>query len=323
MQKGCPKCGRMIDAELKSCPFCHYDFKEINGFFRRIDTEKFLEEDKYSGFIKRLVAGLFDVDTALIITIIITYLLSLFTNITFLTLYVSIPLFLIIYILLNALPERTNWHGSLGKHIVNIEVVDEYENPLTFSKALLRNIIKIINILTLGVGFLMCATPPKKQTLADKISKTYSLNKINFKQEKNLGFADNGRRIAAFIIDCIIISIIIFIIYFLGDLAVKNLKFLPKIIVDSEKMIELILSSVIGLFYFPMYESTKGKSYGKKKMQLRVVTEDEKSLHFPLAFIREIFILIDIVTLGFLLPLSSKKRQTVKDKLTKTVVIYD
>ena len=323
MQKGCPKCGRMIDANLKQCPFCHYDFKEINGFFRRIDAEKFLEEDKYAGFVKRIVAGLIDIYIPLIITYLITLLLGLFTNITIMTLYVSIPIFIVLYLFLNATLERSSWHGSIGKRLVRIEVVDEYENPVTFGKAFVGNIAKILNVISFGVGILMCATPPKKQTLGDKVAKTYVLNKINFKQEKNLGFADIGRRFAAFVIDLLIIGVIIFLIFYLGDLAVKNLSFLPEFIVKSEKTIEIILSSVVGLFYFPMYESTKGKSYGKRKMQIKIVTEKEESLHFPLAFVREFLLIFDILTLGFLLPLSNRKRQTLKDMITKTVVIYD
>lgn len=323
MQKGCPKCGRMIDANLKSCPYCHYDFKEINGFFRRIDAEKFLEEDKYAGFIRRIVAGMVDIDISILITYLLVLFIGLFTNITIMTLYVSIPIFIVIYIFLNATLERSNWHGSIGKYLVRIEVVDEYENPITFGKALVRNLAKILNILSFGIGILMCATPPTKQTLADKVVKTYALNRINFKQEKNLGFADVGRRFTAFMIDAIIITALIFAVYYLGDLAVKNLSFLPKFIVESEKMIELILSSVIALFYFPMYESTKGQSFGKRQMQIKVITEKEESLHFPLAFVREFLLILDIATLGFLLPLSNRKKQTLKDMITKTVVIYD
>ena len=69
MQKGCPKCGRMIEANLKICPYCKYDFKEINSFFKKISDEKFVQDEKYAGLIKRLVAGLFDI----FITAVFTY----------------------------------------------------------------------------------------------------------------------------------------------------------------------------------------------------------------------------------------------------------
>ena len=36
MNKGCPKCGRTIDRDYKLCPYCNYDFKEIDTFFKNI-----------------------------------------------------------------------------------------------------------------------------------------------------------------------------------------------------------------------------------------------------------------------------------------------
>ena len=68
MQKGCPKCGRMIDENSKTCPYCNYNFGEIDSFFRRVDDEKYLENEKFAGFTKRLVAGLFDMFVVLIFT---------------------------------------------------------------------------------------------------------------------------------------------------------------------------------------------------------------------------------------------------------------
>ena len=68
MQKGCPKCGRMINGNLKVCPYCNYNFKEIDGFFKRISDEKFVQDEKYAGLIKRLVAGLFDIFVTFVFT---------------------------------------------------------------------------------------------------------------------------------------------------------------------------------------------------------------------------------------------------------------
>ena len=68
MQKGCPKCGRMINENTKKCPYCNYNFSEIDGFFRKVADENYLENEKYAGFTKRLVAGLFDMFIVLIFT---------------------------------------------------------------------------------------------------------------------------------------------------------------------------------------------------------------------------------------------------------------
>ena len=147
MQKGCPKCGRMIDSQYEICPNCKYDFKEIDSFFKNVEEKKYSEEQKYGGFIKRLIAGLIDIDIMAIIWYIISFYLK--GNILLSSVVITI-----IYVLSNAILERSSWRGSLGKKILELEVTDEYENPITFPKAIVRNTCKIANVLTLGIGFL-------------------------------------------------------------------------------------------------------------------------------------------------------------------------
>ena len=111
MQKGCPKCGRMIDGDFPKCPYCNYNFAEINNFFYK-KKETHFQEKKYAGFIKRLIAGLFD-------NLILSFLLSLM----FLPIAPSLAstqgliitslTYIVVYILYNSICERTSWHGSL------------------------------------------------------------------------------------------------------------------------------------------------------------------------------------------------------------------
>ena len=48
---------------------------------------------------------------------------------------------------------------------------------------------------------------------------------------------------------------------------------------------------------------------------------EEEKISFPIAMLRYILITLDIITLGFLLPLSNNKKQTLKDIITKTIII--
>ena len=43
MEKGCPNCGRMINAENKVCPYCNYDFGQLNKMFTKYEEEKLKE----------------------------------------------------------------------------------------------------------------------------------------------------------------------------------------------------------------------------------------------------------------------------------------
>lgn len=320
MQKGCPKCGRMIDSTYKVCPYCHYDFKEISTFFEKINTQKFIENEKYAGFIKRLVAGLLDIVFVTIFTYLLLILVDKYiTKITIENLYIAIIIFIPLYILWNAIGERISWRGSLGKYIVGLQVVDEYENPVTFPKALIRNITKILNVVTLGIGFLLSAFPPSKQALNDKVSHTYVINKLVMSEETKLIYANPIKRLVAYIVDLLIISLLCYGILFLTEMVVSNE--MPKQTVEMVNSAKYILCLVIILFYFPFGESHTGSTLGKNLMNIKVTKQNGEIAGFITSFVRHIIIVLDILSLGFLLTLVTPKRQTIKDILTKTVVI--
>ena len=68
--------------------------------------------------------------------------------------------------------ESSSRQGTFGKMIVGIKVSDEYGNRLSFGKALVRSLGKIISGLILGIGFLMAAWDEKSQALHDKMAGT-------------------------------------------------------------------------------------------------------------------------------------------------------
>lgn len=323
MQKGCPKCGRMVDSNETSCPYCHYNFNEINNFFKKVDEEKYLEDEKYAGFVKRLVAGMFD---NMILSILFSLTIFAFykqvINITLKNPYiVSISFSIISFIVTifyHAIFERTSWHGSIGKRIIGIEVVDQYENPETFGLAFKRNLAKILNSLTLGIGFLICATPPTKQALNDRITHTFVINKLVMKEDDKLTYANQFKRLVAYILDLLLIATLVYALFEASFTLMKNAD-IQKI--NMIKSVRNILSLVIIFFYFPFAESRNGKTFGKAVMHLRVVKSNEKTVGFITAFVRQFLVIIDIESCAFLLPFVTKKRQTIKDILTNTVVI--
>jgi uncharacterized RDD family membrane protein YckC len=69
---------------------------------------------------------------------------------------------------------------------------------------------------------------------------------------------------------------------------------------------------------------TTGQSLGKKVLNLRLVSEETgQPIGMLMAFVRDICHFIDgiICYIGFLFPLWDAKRQTLADKIVKTVVI--
>ena len=320
MNKGCPKCGRMVEENAQTCPYCNYNFNEINSFFTKVNKENYLENEKYAGFVKRLVAGLFDNFVLIIFTYFILIAIDhFFMPITLQNLYYGIFIYIPLYILYNSTCERTSWHGSLGKYILNIEVTDEYENPITFPKAIIRNITKILNILTLGIGFLLAAFPPTKQALNDKIAHTFVANKLLMKEDDKLIYASPLKRLVAFVLDVFIIGILCYGILALFDI-IQSQKFSDQIF-DTIYYAKYIVCLVVILFYFPFSESKSGSTFGKSFMHIKLVNLKGEVIGFITAFARELIMFLDIITLGFLLALITPKKQTIKDIQTRTVII--
>lgn len=73
-------------------------------------------------------------------------------------------------------------------------------------------------------------------------------------------------------------------------------------------------------------QGTTGQSWGKRRYRLRLVRmADKQPIGFRGAFERGLVHIIDILSLGvgYLLPLWDKRRQTLADKVMRTVVISE
>ena len=77
--------------------------------------------------------------------------------------------------------ESSPWLATPGKRLCRLKVVDMAGNRISFGRAFLRNIAKILSFLPLGFGFLLACLTIRSQALHDKIAKTVVL-----KRERNL-----------------------------------------------------------------------------------------------------------------------------------------
>jgi len=71
-----------------------------------------------------------------------------------------------------ALMEASFLQGTLGKKVVGLRVSDINGQRLTLSRAVGRNLAKLLSSLSLGIGFVMCGFTREKQTLYDMLSNT-------------------------------------------------------------------------------------------------------------------------------------------------------
>lgn len=85
-------------------------------------------------------------------------------------------IFFIVYLLYNAYFESSPSGATIGKKLMKINVADTAGNRISFGKAFLRAIGKIISAIILCIGFIMAAFTEKKQALHDMIAGTNVYN---------------------------------------------------------------------------------------------------------------------------------------------------
>ena len=68
--------------------------------------------------------------------------------------------------------EGSGLHGSLGKRMCGLMVVDERGYPLTYNKSFVRSLCRILSGLTLGIGFLIGLFNENGKTLHDQLAHT-------------------------------------------------------------------------------------------------------------------------------------------------------
>ena len=85
--------------------------------------------------------------------------------------------FIVIQTLYYSFMESSKYQASVGKMVLGLIVTDINGNKLDFTKALVRNLCKIISSMILLIGYLMAAFTEKKQALHDMIANTLVVKK--------------------------------------------------------------------------------------------------------------------------------------------------
>lgn len=149
------------------------------------ETEEYLELP-YAGFLNRFVAFILDY---LLISIIMGFVLALFLPAEFMAEgpeafeynedYVrdlseaAGPwqyVFFLIWGLYNALMHASNWQATLGKRVMGIIVTDVEGERLSFSKALLRFLGKLLSTILFFIGYFFALFTSRRQALHDLLA---------------------------------------------------------------------------------------------------------------------------------------------------------
>ena len=84
---------------------------------------------------------------------------------------------LVIGFLYFVMMESSKYQGTFGKVALGLKVVDQDGMPLSFGKAALRYVGKMVSGIILGIGYLIAAFNPRKQALHDMIASTFVIKK--------------------------------------------------------------------------------------------------------------------------------------------------
>ncbi|MBU3979658.1 RDD family protein [Patescibacteria group bacterium] len=94
---------------------------------------------------------------------------------------------------------------------------------------------------------------------------------------------------------------------------------------DAAANIALVISIVLSIGYYVVYQEKQGQTIGKKAMKIKVVTFDGKTPTMFTFFLREIIgktISAVILCVGYLMVIWDKKKQGLHDKIANTYVVY-
>ena len=86
-------------------------------------------------------------------------------------------LVMIIQVLYFTFMESSKMQATVGKMALGLKVTDLEGNKLDFTKALVRNLCRILSNITMLIGYIIAAFTEKKQALHDMIAGTLVLKK--------------------------------------------------------------------------------------------------------------------------------------------------
>jgi uncharacterized RDD family membrane protein YckC len=146
----------------------------------------------------------------------------------------------------------------------------------------------------------------------------------------SLSIASNPKRITAFVIDDIVISVFIFIIFYDQFSAVfSNITVVDDAAIASVNAFisqNIFIVLAIKLIYHTVFVWQNGMTLGKYLMKIKVVDlETEKTPSFQKAFLRaSVRIPSEVLFyLGFIMAFFVPLKQTLHDKISNCVVVND
>jgi len=144
----CPNCGVMADGTSMYCSTCGAPLSEAGSSLR------------YAAFWRRVVAALIDLAIVFVAAGVLQFVLPGRT-------WIGENFGFVLWFLYHAALESSREQATIGKRIVGIIVCGSDGRRLTFPRAAIRTLAKILSLMICGVGYLMPLLTPHRQALHD------------------------------------------------------------------------------------------------------------------------------------------------------------
>jgi len=146
------------------------ELRELFGFRKQIISPQY-----FGTFDQRATACIIDWFIISAVFVVLTFIVVALTGNVIARALISGSLLVVIptaYFIYHVIMECSAKQGTYGKQILKIRVTDLEGNRITASKAITRNLAKVLSILTLFIGYLTAYFNKKQQCLHDMIAET-------------------------------------------------------------------------------------------------------------------------------------------------------
>ena len=134
-------------------------------------AQQIFDEERYAGFIKRIIAAFIDLLLVANVGRIVGSMI--FSRESLMLALFSFTLGLVYF----SYMESSKQQGTIGKIFLKIKVTDLEGKRINIFKAILRYFLKFLSVVLIGIGLLMILWTDRKQGLHDLIAKTLVINK--------------------------------------------------------------------------------------------------------------------------------------------------
>jgi uncharacterized RDD family membrane protein YckC len=156
----CPQCRAPLPKNIgERCTRCGYSAAKYGGFLRRFAAS----------FIDGIILNI--ISLPFVFIALASLMRSGATFLLFFLLTLAIGIFYYVFF------ESSRFQGTPGKMALGIKVVDSNFLRISFGKAFIRYLGRIVCTITLGIGFLLIIFTEKNQGLNDLIAGTYVIHR--------------------------------------------------------------------------------------------------------------------------------------------------